>query len=134
VNYSFLPEAEVEYLQAVGFFEERRPGLGADLIADFERVMELVVERPKTWKTVHPSGVRRIGLSSHFPCFSASCQMVPHKLPPSDITGARQLTGSDGWGSNQGAKLTAESAAAVRGTVRGAAACAGRHAVKPAET
>lgn len=62
MKYSFLPEAEAEYLQAVGFFEERRPGLGAALIKEFEDVMDLVVERPRTWKAVHPSGIRRIGL------------------------------------------------------------------------
>ncbi len=62
MNYSFLLEAETEYLQAVGFFEERQPGLGAALIMEFESVMDLVSKKPRAWKTVHPGGIRRIGL------------------------------------------------------------------------
>jgi hypothetical protein len=48
VSYSFLPEAEAEYLEAIGYYEQRQRGLGRDLIAEFERVMQLVVERPHT--------------------------------------------------------------------------------------
>lgn len=62
MSYSFLPDAEAEYLDAVRFFEEQRVELGASLIFEFERVMALVVARPGAWKRVHPSGIRRIGL------------------------------------------------------------------------
>jgi hypothetical protein len=41
VSYGFLPEAEIEYLQAVKFYEDRRPGLGARLIKEFERTIQL---------------------------------------------------------------------------------------------
>jgi toxin ParE1/3/4 len=62
VSHSFHPEAEAEYLKAVAFFEERRAGLGKSLISEFERYIKLAEERPKAWKQIHPSGVRRIGL------------------------------------------------------------------------
>ena len=62
-EYSFLLEAEAEYLEAVRFYEEQRAGLGDNLIFEFERVIGLVIEKPETWRLVHPSGIRRIGLS-----------------------------------------------------------------------
>ena len=61
--YSFLLEAEAEYLEAVRFYEGQRAGLGDALICEFERVIELVVEKPETWQLVHLSGIRCISLS-----------------------------------------------------------------------
>jgi hypothetical protein len=37
-SHSFLPGAEAEYLEAVRLYEEMRPGLGAALIEEFERI------------------------------------------------------------------------------------------------
>jgi toxin ParE1/3/4 len=62
-NYNFLAEAEVEYLEAVQFYESQRAGLGDALIRELERVVELAIAKPETWKQVHPSGIRRIGLA-----------------------------------------------------------------------
>jgi toxin ParE1/3/4 len=62
LSHSFLPEAEAEYLEAVRLYEERRAGLGAALIEEFERVVKLAEERPHAWKLVHASGIRRFGL------------------------------------------------------------------------
>lgn len=63
MSYNFLLEAEAEYLEAVSFYEEQRAGLGNALICEFERVIELVIEKPETWRLVHPSGIRCIRLS-----------------------------------------------------------------------
>ncbi len=63
MSYCFLPEAEAEYLEAVRFYEEQRAGLGNAIICEFERVIELVIEKPETWRLVHPSGIRSIRLS-----------------------------------------------------------------------
>jgi toxin ParE1/3/4 len=60
---SFLPEAEAEYLEAVAFYEGERAGLGARLIADFERTIRLAIERPTAWKVVHADAIRRIDLN-----------------------------------------------------------------------
>lgn len=62
-HYSFLLEAEAEYLEAVRFYEEQRAGLGGSLIFEFEGVIGLAIEKPETWRLVHPSGIRRIRLS-----------------------------------------------------------------------
>lgn len=62
MSYSFLAAAEAEYLEVVQFFEEQRAGLGTALIAEFERIVGLAIDKPIAWKLVHPSGVRRIGL------------------------------------------------------------------------
>jgi plasmid stabilization system protein ParE len=66
VNYEFLPEAEAEYLEAIRFYQDQQNRLGALLIEDFERTVNLIIQKPDTWRMVHQSGIRRIGLS-HFP-------------------------------------------------------------------
>ncbi len=63
MKHSFLPEAEAEYLEAVQFFEAQRAGLGAALITEFERIIKLVEGNPNSWKLIHESGIRRIGLA-----------------------------------------------------------------------
>jgi hypothetical protein len=63
VSHCFVLEAQSEYLQAIEFYEEQREGLGAALIAEFERVVEIAATAPETWKTVHPVGIRRINLT-----------------------------------------------------------------------
>ena len=55
MSHSFLPEAEAEYLEAIRFFEEQRAGLGAALIVEFERVIDLAVSTPHAWKMVRPA-------------------------------------------------------------------------------
>ena len=63
MKHSFLSAAEAEYLEAVQFFEEQRAGLGASLISEFERIVALATEMPMSWKLVHPTGIRCIGLT-----------------------------------------------------------------------
>jgi toxin ParE1/3/4 len=63
MNYSFLTEAETEYLEAVRFYEDIQAGLGESLITEFERIIEMAVTNPKSWRVIHPAGIRRIGLS-----------------------------------------------------------------------
>jgi plasmid stabilization system protein ParE len=61
VSYSFLPEAEDEYLGAVGFYEQQRAGLGASLIREFERTIQHAVELPHACKSV-VADIRRANL------------------------------------------------------------------------
>jgi hypothetical protein len=69
VNYSFLPEAEVEYLEAVRFYEEQRTGLGDSLICEFERIIALVVEKPEAWRlSTHQELDVSDYLASRMPC------------------------------------------------------------------
>jgi plasmid stabilization system protein ParE len=62
VKYSFLPEAETEYMEAVRFYEDQQAGLGASLISEFEQIIDLALSKPEAWRQVHSSGIRRIGL------------------------------------------------------------------------
>lgn len=63
MKHGFLPAAQLEYLEAVSFYEERQQGLGAALVAEVERAVRLACERPEAWRLVHSSGIRRIVLS-----------------------------------------------------------------------
>lgn len=63
MSHSFVVGAETEYLEAIQFYEDKRAGLGAPLIDEFERVIRLAVARPDAWKLVHASGIRCIGLT-----------------------------------------------------------------------
>ena len=63
MNYSFLPEAEIEYHEAIRFYEEQQATVGLALIHEFERIIALVIQRPQSWKQIHPCGIRRVGLS-----------------------------------------------------------------------
>ena len=62
MSYSFLPEAETEYLDAIRFYEKQQVGLGADLIIEFERIIDRVAERPRAGRLVHPENIRRVSL------------------------------------------------------------------------
>jgi len=42
----FLPEALREYAEAVGWYEEQRPGLGAELATDLEARLEQAARLP----------------------------------------------------------------------------------------
>jgi toxin ParE1/3/4 len=79
VKHSFLLAAKSEYLEAIQYFESQRAGLGVALIAEFERAITLVAERPNAWKLVHPSGIRRIGLA-RFP-YAVFYRVLPGDHP-----------------------------------------------------
>lgn len=78
MSYSFLPEAEAEYIEAVRFYEELQAKLGELLIHEFERIIALVIERPEAWRLVHPSGIRSVGLL-RFP-YSVFYRVLPDGL------------------------------------------------------
>ena len=46
-EYAFLPEAGIEYLESVSFYEKQRVGLGASLINEFERVLDWLLRSQK---------------------------------------------------------------------------------------
>jgi len=39
VNYYFHPAAEAEHLETVGYYESKRPGLGASYLVEFVRAI-----------------------------------------------------------------------------------------------
>jgi toxin ParE1/3/4 len=94
VTFSFLPEAEAEYLNAISFYEERRHGLGAGLIQEFERTMQLASERATVGRIVRGQGIRRVDLS-RFPyaIFFSCLPMAVYRSLRSPITVDARATG-----------------------------------------
>jgi len=58
MRFAFHPEALTEYSEAVLFFEDRRPGLGTDLVTDIEATIERILENPTRWRVLEED-VRR---------------------------------------------------------------------------
>lgn len=57
--------AAEEFLHAVEFYDEQSPGLGAELVAEYIRIAELLLAAPDMGSP-GPSGTRRV-LLSRFP-------------------------------------------------------------------
>lgn len=63
MTYRFHPEAEAEHLEAVAYYEDRQPGIGAGYLAEFERVMERVCQAPVRNPIVRAPDIRRARLA-----------------------------------------------------------------------
>ena len=59
MTYRFHPEAEAEHLEAVAWYESRRPGLGARYLAEFEQVLERVCRNPHRYPVDRRPDIRR---------------------------------------------------------------------------
>ncbi len=66
--YSFHPAAEAEFLESVGYYESKVPGLGRAFIEEFEALATLVGESPKAWQVELRPDIRRAPLH-RFPLF-----------------------------------------------------------------
>ena len=62
MNYSFHPAAEAEFLESVGYYESKVPGLGNVLIKEFETLAKLIGESPKAWQVTLEPDIRRAPL------------------------------------------------------------------------
>jgi plasmid stabilization system protein ParE len=60
MSYFFHPAAEAEYLEAVAYYESKRPGLGATYLTEFERVVEIICEAPHRNPVEKHPDVRRM--------------------------------------------------------------------------
>tara|TARA_R110001583_G_scaffold74485_3_gene206388 strand:- start:620 stop:970 length:351 start_codon:yes stop_codon:yes gene_type:complete len=69
MNYSFHPAAEAEFLETVGYYESKVPGLGGAVIEEFEALAALVGESPKAWQVESQPDIRRASLH-RFPFLS----------------------------------------------------------------
>ena len=58
MTYGFHPEARLEYLQAIDFYESRRTGLGAAFTREVEITIQRILEEPTRWRTIEQD-VRR---------------------------------------------------------------------------
>ncbi len=49
MKYSFDPDAQAEYLEAIQYYEQQFSGLGAQFIADVEQSIGRMLAFPETW-------------------------------------------------------------------------------------
>lgn len=63
MNYSFHPEAEIEFIEAIEYYEEKESGLGYDFAVEVYSTIERTISFPKAWpvieKDIRRSLVRR---------------------------------------------------------------------------
>jgi hypothetical protein len=62
VSHAFHPDAEAEYLEAIAYYETRRPGLGAGFIAEVEHIVARACEAPHRYPIARQPDVRSIRL------------------------------------------------------------------------
>jgi plasmid stabilization system protein ParE len=61
----FLPEAQAEFDQAADWYEEQKPGLGADFLAAVRKVVQRIEAAPALYAVVRKSV--RMGMVERFP-------------------------------------------------------------------
>lgn len=49
MKFELHPEAEVELYEAAAWYDDQRPGLGDDLLAEMTRWLDVIAEAPSTW-------------------------------------------------------------------------------------
>lgn len=65
MSYSFHPEAEREFIEAVEYYETCRAGLGLEFAAETCNTIERIVAHPKAWLAL--DGEIRRALTARFP-------------------------------------------------------------------
>ena len=58
MKYSFHPEAEVEFNEAINYFEEIKSGLGCDFSDEIFDAIERSISMPDAWPVIHKN-IRR---------------------------------------------------------------------------
>ena len=56
----FLPEAEMEMLEAAKFYEAQASGLGTEYISEVEHAVKAIAESPTTWLIIEGELRRRL--------------------------------------------------------------------------
>ncbi|HSW54742.1 MAG TPA: type II toxin-antitoxin system RelE/ParE family toxin [Ignavibacteriaceae bacterium] len=65
MTYSFHPEAELEFLLAIDFYEDKESGLGRDFALEINSTVERILTYPDAWPVVEED-IRR-SLVKRFP-------------------------------------------------------------------
>lgn len=56
----FHPQAEAEHLEAIAYYESRRPGIGAIYLAEFERALAEACRTPERFPIEREPDIRRV--------------------------------------------------------------------------
>lgn len=62
MNYRFHTAAAGEHLDNIAFYESRLPGLGADYLAEFEKVLTHICTAPNFYPVDSDPDIRKAGL------------------------------------------------------------------------
>jgi len=62
MSYFFHPAAEAEFLESVGFYESKVPGLGGAFMDEVAALARLIGESPKAWQVDLQPDIRRAPL------------------------------------------------------------------------
>jgi hypothetical protein len=65
MKYAFHPEAEVEFVAAIDYYEDYEPGLGYDFAIEVNSTLENILSFPKAWPILEDD-IRRCQ-TSRFP-------------------------------------------------------------------
>jgi len=72
MKYAFHPEAEAEFLDAIGYYEDRQPGLGHDFAIEVHSAIESILSFPRAWPILE-GDIRRCQ-TARFPYGVIYCQ------------------------------------------------------------
>ena len=94
MNYSFHPAAEAEFLESVGYYESKVPGLGGAFIEEFEALANLVGEPGRS--NYHQIFAERP--FTDFPCLSFTERgLMVFRFSQLHMTGGVRSTGWAGF-------------------------------------
>jgi plasmid stabilization system protein ParE len=67
MQIKFLEPAETEFLEAIAYYNVKRPGLGNEFAQEVEDTINRIVNHPEAWSTVAFSARTRRCLTQRFP-------------------------------------------------------------------
>ncbi len=91
MKYSFHPEARKEFVEAIGYFEECRPGLGLEFSLEIFSTIQRIINFPSAWLKFSEN-TRRC-LTARFP-FGVIYQIVKKEIV---IIAVMQLSREPGY-------------------------------------
>ncbi len=62
MSYEFHTAAELEYLEAIAFYELQRPGIGLAFLDEFEGAIEIVTRSPGLYPIEMKPDIRRVAM------------------------------------------------------------------------
>lgn len=94
MKYFFHPAAEAEFLESVGYYESKVPGLGGD---EFQALATLIGESPKAWRVELGPDIRSVPLHRFRYRSSTGQNLMVSRCWPLPITAAVRSTGLAGF-------------------------------------
>ncbi|HEX9641677.1 MAG TPA: type II toxin-antitoxin system RelE/ParE family toxin [Candidatus Krumholzibacteria bacterium] len=78
------PDAKLDVLEAADWYDARAPGLGDDLVAEFEGTLSTILEAPRTWMAwpgapVLDPPIRRV-LLWRFSSYAVAFRVLPDRV------------------------------------------------------